>query len=99
MYAIKARFDGTAIIPTERIPVTGPYEAIVTFTRPVEGAQKTACGLENLKAEAGRKAAERFAEMEKTGVDPLAQFAGCLKDVFTEDGVEYQRRVRDEWPD
>jgi hypothetical protein len=36
MYAIKARFDGAAIIPAEEIPVTGPYEAIVTFTQPVE---------------------------------------------------------------
>jgi hypothetical protein len=39
MYAIKARFDGTAIIPAEEIPVTGPYEAIVTFTEPAEGAK------------------------------------------------------------
>jgi hypothetical protein len=37
--------------------------------------------------------------MEKTGVDPLARFAGCLKDVFPEDGLEYQRKMRDEWPD
>jgi hypothetical protein len=36
MYAIKARFDGATIIPTEDIPVSGPYEAIVTFTRPAE---------------------------------------------------------------
>ncbi|MDR1148114.1 MAG: hypothetical protein LBK66_05730 [Spirochaetaceae bacterium] len=55
--------------------------------------------LEELMAEAGRKAAERRAEMERTGIDPLARFAGCLKDVFTEDGVEYQRKMRDEWPD
>jgi hypothetical protein len=55
--------------------------------------------IEELKAEAKRKAAERRAEMERTGIDPLARFAGCLKDVFTEDGVEYQRRIRDEWPD
>jgi hypothetical protein len=39
MYAIKARFDGAAIVPTEKIPVTGPYEAIVTFTRPTESAK------------------------------------------------------------
>jgi hypothetical protein len=51
--------------------------------------------IEELKAEAAAK----HAEMLKTGVDPLARFAGCLKDVFTEDGVEYQRRMRDEWPD
>jgi hypothetical protein len=51
--------------------------------------------IEELKAEA----ATRFAEMERTGVDPLAQFAGSLKDVFPEDGLEYQRKMRDEWPD
>jgi hypothetical protein len=39
MYAIKARFDGTAIIPAEEIPVTGPYEAIVTFTEPAESTE------------------------------------------------------------
>jgi hypothetical protein len=39
MYAIKARFDGVAIIPQEEIPVTGPYEAIVTFTTPAESAK------------------------------------------------------------
>lgn len=39
MHAIKARFNGVAIIPTEAIPVTGPYEAIVTFTRPAEQAK------------------------------------------------------------
>jgi hypothetical protein len=55
--------------------------------------------IEELKAEAGRKAAERFAEMERTGVDPLARFAGSLKDVFPEDGLVYQRMLRDEWPD
>jgi hypothetical protein len=51
--------------------------------------------IETLMAEA----TARFAEMERTGIDPLAQFAGCLKDVFPEDGLEYQRRMRDEWPD
>jgi hypothetical protein len=55
--------------------------------------------LEALKEEARQKTAARHAEMLRTGVDPLARFAGCLKDVFTEDGVEYQRRMRDEWPD
>jgi hypothetical protein len=51
--------------------------------------------IEELKAEA----AARFAEMERTGVDPLARFAGRLKDFFPEDGLEYQRMMRDEWPD
>jgi hypothetical protein len=29
----------------------------------------------------------------------LAFSPGCLKDVFPEDGLEYQRKMRDEWPD
>jgi hypothetical protein len=41
MYAIKARFNGAVIIPTEPVPVTGPYEAIVTFTKPVEPVKTT----------------------------------------------------------
>jgi hypothetical protein len=55
--------------------------------------------IEELKAEAGQTTAERVAEMERTGVDPLARFAGSLKDIFPEDGLEYQRKMRDEWPD
>jgi hypothetical protein len=39
MYAIKAEFDGTKITPKEPVPVTGPYEAIVTFTKPVESEE------------------------------------------------------------
>jgi hypothetical protein len=48
MYAIKARFDGTAIIPAEEIPVTGPYEAIVTFTKPAESAKPAKKSIEDL---------------------------------------------------
>jgi hypothetical protein len=31
----------------------------------------------------------------------IMDFYGCLKDspAFAEDGVEYQRKIRDEWPD
>jgi hypothetical protein len=52
--------------------------------------------IEELKAEADRKAAERFADPSG---DSLQKYCGCLKDVFSEDGVEYQRKIRDEWPD
>ncbi|MDR1468001.1 MAG: hypothetical protein LBT00_01765 [Spirochaetaceae bacterium] len=55
--------------------------------------------IEELKAEARQKTAERLAEWEKTGVDPLAKYAGCLKGVYPEDAVQYQRELRDEWPD
>jgi hypothetical protein len=32
MYAIKAEFDGTKIMPKDPVPVNEPYEAIITFT-------------------------------------------------------------------
>jgi hypothetical protein len=53
-------------------------------------------GIEELKAEARQKTAERFA---CPSGDSLQKYCGILKDVFTEDGLEYQRRLRDEWPD
>jgi hypothetical protein len=39
MYAIKARFNGAVIIPTETLPVKGPCDAIVTFINPPEPAK------------------------------------------------------------
>ncbi|GHU52228.1 hypothetical protein FACS1894200_12760 [Spirochaetia bacterium] len=51
--------------------------------------------IEELKAEAHAKYLKRI----ETGVDSFAKFAGTMKDVFTEDGVTYQRRMRNEWPD
>ena len=53
--------------------------------------------IEELKAEAERKAAEREAYFKATGKDPMQEFCGCLKDVFDEDGVTIQRKMRDEW--
>jgi hypothetical protein len=53
-------------------------------------------GIEELKAEARQKTAARLA---CPSGDPLQKYCGILKDVFTEDGVEYQRKMRDEWPD
>jgi hypothetical protein len=53
-------------------------------------------GIEELKAEARQKTAERFAYPSG---DSLQKYCGVLKDIFTEDGLEYQRRLRDEWPD
>jgi hypothetical protein len=55
--------------------------------------------LEELKAEAARKTAEQQAYFESTGKDPLQKYCGALKDVFDEDGVVIQRRMRNEWPD
>jgi hypothetical protein len=53
--------------------------------------------IEELKAEAAAK----YAKMRETGIDPWQQFRESLhgKTIFGEDGVEYQRRMRDEWSD
>ena len=53
--------------------------------------------IEELKAEAHAKYLKRI----ETGVDSWDKFRGCLRNstVFEEGGVEYQRRMRDEWPD
>jgi hypothetical protein len=48
MYAIKARFDGVAVIPTEAIPVKEPYEVIITFTRPAESAEPVKKAIDSL---------------------------------------------------
>jgi hypothetical protein len=87
-------------VPSGKISVVLVFPAVETSALEVRETQPPYMPepfptIEELKAEA----ATRFAEIEKTGVDPLAQFAGCLKDVFPEDGIEYQRRMRDEWPD
>jgi hypothetical protein len=55
--------------------------------------------IEEIKAEAARKGAKRAAAIKATGIDPLQKYCGCLKDVFDEDGVVIQRRMRDEWPE
>jgi hypothetical protein len=52
--------------------------------------------IEELKNEARRKTAERLADPSG---DSLQKYCGCLKDLFSEDGVEYQREIRSEWPD
>jgi len=46
-----------------------------------------------LKADAERKYKERF----KDGKDALQELCGSMADVYTEDGVTIQRRLRDEW--
>ncbi|GHV79272.1 hypothetical protein AGMMS49944_10630 [Spirochaetia bacterium] len=57
--------------------------------------------LEELKAEAARKAAERQAYFNATGKDPLVELRDSMNSMpFAGiDGVEYQRKMRDEWPD
>ena len=57
--------------------------------------------LEELKAEAARKAAEQQAYFEATGKDPIVELRDSMHGMpFAGiDGVEYQRKMRDEWPD
>jgi hypothetical protein len=50
--------------------------------------------LEELKEEAHRKTLER----EASGRDPWAEVYGSMPDAFG-DAVQYQRELRDEWPD
>ena len=57
--------------------------------------------IEEIKADAARKTAERLAYFEATGKDLFVE----LRDSFNAkpfegiDGVAYQRKMRDEWPD
>jgi hypothetical protein len=73
-----------------------------SLKNPSSEAENTPClwepfpGIEELKNEAGRKTAERLADPSG---DSLQKYCGCLKGFFPEDGVEYQRKLRDEWPD
>jgi hypothetical protein len=57
--------------------------------------------IEELKAEAARKAAEQQAYFEATGRNWFEDMRASFKTTPFEgiDGVEYQRSMRDEWPD
>jgi hypothetical protein len=57
--------------------------------------------LEELKAEVERKGAEQQAYFDATGRDMLEDLIDSFKTTPFEgiDGVEYQRSMRDEWPD
>jgi hypothetical protein len=57
--------------------------------------------LEELEAEAARKAAEQQAYFDATGRDWFQDMRDSFKTTPFEgiDGVEYQRSMRDEWPD
>ena len=57
--------------------------------------------LKELKAEAERKTAEQQAYFKATGKDPLVELRDSMHGMpFAGiDGVEYQRKMRDEWPD
>jgi hypothetical protein len=88
----------------------GPVNMLLVFSRE-EPAEKPAAPeddalrrvlsrkfptIDELKAEAARKAAERQANPQG---DPLLRYAGCLKDsgIFEGDAVAVQRKMRDEW--
>jgi hypothetical protein len=78
---------------------------VLSVAEPAEKAEEEASRIytpkpfptiEELKEEARQKTAARLA---CPSGDSLQKYCGILKDVFTEDGVEYQRKLRDEWPD
>ena len=57
--------------------------------------------IEELKAEAAQKAAEREAYIKATRKDPIMELLDSMDGTAFAgvDGVEYQRAMRDEWPD
>jgi len=83
----------------ETVP-TGKMNIRVLFQKPGKKAPKPAYTpqpfptLEELKEEAHRKTLER----EASGRDPWTEIYGCMPDAFG-DAVQYQRELRDEWPD
>ena len=106
--------DGRLVLKLPKTTPRGRVRVVLTLDTPAGAAAEPAPAAENtaarllnhqfptieeLKAEAARKAAEREAYFKATGKDPLQQFCGCLKGVFDEDGVTIQRKMRDEWPD
>jgi hypothetical protein len=58
------------------------------------GGKAVSPSLEALRLEAERKAGRRFAGPSG---DSLQKFCGSLTHIYTEDGVDTQRRMRDEW--
>jgi hypothetical protein len=52
--------------------------------------------IDELKKEARQKTADRFADPSG---DSLQKYCGSLQNIFNEDGVTIQRKIRDEWPD
>jgi hypothetical protein len=85
-----------SIVLPETVP-SGKTSVLLVFSAPENPSNENTKTptIEELKAEAAAK----YAATIQTGVDPARKFAGCLNGVFTEGGVEYQRRIRDEWPD
>jgi hypothetical protein len=91
-------------VPSGRVNVCLVFDPSAETAAPVaDGARARLLShefptIEEIKAEAARKGAEREAAIKATGVDPLQKYCGCLKDVFDEDGVVIQREMRDEAP-
>ncbi|GHU37247.1 hypothetical protein AGMMS50256_34940 [Betaproteobacteria bacterium] len=81
-------------VPTGRV--------ILAFTPVTESHQVGASpSIDALKKEAAQKATARRAYIEAKGKNPLMELRNSMKSVpFAGiDGVEYQRKMRDEWPD
>ena len=99
--------DGRLVLKLPKTTPRGRVKVVLTLDTPATpAATEDAVSrilnhqfptIAELKAEAARKAAEREAYFKATGKDQLQEFCGCLKDVFDEDGVAIQRKMRDEW--
>jgi hypothetical protein len=81
-------------VPTGKASIVLVFPGSKSPETPRSYEPKPFPSIEELKAEAAAK----YAEMLETGIDPMAKFAATMKDVFVEDGVTYQQRMRDEWP-
>jgi hypothetical protein len=79
-----------AVLPAEESARTADDEALAAY---YAALPKTMPTIEELKAEGARKYAERF----KYGYDAMQKYCGCLKDIFPENGVVYQRQWHAEW--
>jgi hypothetical protein len=84
---------------TPRVYRTESFSGVKTLrenTPDYAGMSEAFPSIEDLMVEAERKTAERFA---CPSGDSLQKYCGILKDIFPEDGLVYQRQMRDEWPD
>ena len=78
------------IIPTSEPAESAEEEAPLVYKPAPEPT------IEELMEDARQKTEARLADPSG---DSLQKYCGCLEDAFPEDGLVYQRRMRDEWPD
>jgi hypothetical protein len=94
--------EQTVDIPASRrllidVPPEVPEGRTILAFTPVgkaDDGKAVSPSLEAFRLEAERKAGRRFADPSG---DSLQKFCGSLTRIYTEDGVDTKRRMRDEW--